>query len=96
MVPCKYGMTLSQDPFGSLVSILGDGTVVGLFIPIFYLSFISYVCRSVSHGGTEVGQGINTKVAQAVAKILGIDVSLIRIACHSTITTANRYLTARC
>ncbi len=52
--------------------------------------FCNWYLSSVSHGGTEVGQGINTKVAQAVARVLGVDVSLIRIACHSTITTANR------
>jgi xanthine dehydrogenase molybdopterin-binding subunit B len=38
----------------------------------------------VSHTGTEVGQGINTKVAQAVAYGLGIDMKNIVIGSAST------------
>lgn len=36
-------------------------------------------CVVVTHSGTEIGQGINTKVAQAVAMALGIDLSLIKV-----------------
>ena len=34
---------------------------------------------TLSHNGCEVGQGINTKAAQAVAMALGIDISLVRV-----------------
>jgi len=75
MVPMKYGVLLKGLPFGALVSILADGTIV------------------VSHGGTEVGQGINTKVIQAVARGFNIDISLVRVACHQTLTTPNQTAT---
>jgi xanthine dehydrogenase molybdopterin-binding subunit B len=35
----------------------------------------------ISHGGCEIGQGINTKVVQAVALELSVDMSLIAVAC---------------
>jgi len=38
----------------------------------------------VCHSGTEIGQGINTKVAQAIAYALGVDISLINITANST------------
>jgi xanthine dehydrogenase/oxidase len=37
----------------------------------------------VSHSGAELGQGINTKVAQAVAYALGVEISIIRVT-HAT------------
>ena len=44
---------------------------------------------TVSHSGCEVGQGINTKVAQVVAAELKIDISLIRVSGASTDRIAN-------
>ena len=48
---------------------------------------------TVTHSGAELGQGINTKVAQTVASSLGIDLSLIRIAASSTANVTNGGLT---
>lgn len=48
---------------------------------------------SVSHGGIECGQGINTKVAQVVARELGIDLSLVSIKPTNTLTNTNGSVT---
>ncbi|KAK9496855.1 hypothetical protein O3M35_012922 [Rhynocoris fuscipes] len=44
---------------------------------------------SVTLGGVEMGQGLNTKVAQAVAYALGIDLSMIKITTASSICAPN-------
>jgi xanthine dehydrogenase/oxidase len=43
----------------------------------------------VSHSGSEIGQGINTKVAQGVAMALGVDLSLIRVLSSDTDKVVN-------
>lgn len=43
----------------------------------------------ISHGACELGQGLNTKVAQAAAFVLGIDIGLIRIADTETSKAPN-------
>ncbi len=48
----------------------------------------------VNHGGTEMGQGVNTKVAQIVAHELGLDTSHVRIAATDTSKVANTSATA--
>ena len=48
----------------------------------------------VNHGGTEMGQGLNTKVAQVVAKVLGIDVARVRSTAADTSKVANTSATA--
>merc|ERR1712080_328907 len=48
---------------------------------------------SVAHGGIEMGQGINTKVAQAIAKTLGIDVGMISIKPTDVMTNPNGFVT---
>ncbi|HJV85173.1 MAG TPA: xanthine dehydrogenase molybdopterin binding subunit [Noviherbaspirillum sp.] len=48
----------------------------------------------VNHGGTEMGQGVNTKVAQVVAHELGLDLSQVRIAATDTSKVANTSATA--
>ena len=47
-----------------------------------------------NHGGTEMGQGLNTKVAQVVAEALGIDITRIRITKTTTEKVPNTSATA--
>ncbi|MGQ7846759.1 xanthine dehydrogenase molybdopterin binding subunit [Granulosicoccus sp. 3-233] len=48
----------------------------------------------VNHGGTEMGQGLNTKVAQVVAAELGISVNRVRSSAADTSKVANTSATA--
>jgi xanthine dehydrogenase large subunit len=48
----------------------------------------------VNHGGTEMGQGINTKVAQVVAHELGVDLEHVRVTATDTSKVANTSATA--
>ncbi|HEU4845275.1 MAG TPA: xanthine dehydrogenase molybdopterin binding subunit [Burkholderiaceae bacterium] len=48
----------------------------------------------VNHGGTEMGQGINTKVCQVVAHELGIALDLVRASATNTSKVANTSATA--
>lgn len=48
----------------------------------------------VNHGGTEMGQGINTKVAQVVAHELGIPLQQVRVTATDTSKIANTSATA--
>jgi len=48
----------------------------------------------VNHGGTEMGQGINTKVCQVVAHELGVDLDMVRASATNTSKVANTSATA--
>ncbi len=48
----------------------------------------------VNHGGTEMGQGLNTKVAQVVAHELGLDIASVRVTATDTQKIANTSATA--
>ena len=48
----------------------------------------------VNHGGTEMGQGLNTKVAQVVAHELGVDFDTVRCTATDTQKVANTSATA--
>ncbi|MGH8821725.1 MAG: molybdopterin cofactor-binding domain-containing protein, partial [Rhodoferax sp.] len=48
----------------------------------------------VNHGGTEMGQGLNTKVAQCVAHELGVSLELVRCTATDTQKIANTSATA--
>ncbi len=48
----------------------------------------------VNHGGTEMGQGLNTKVAQVVAHELGIGLDRVRVTATDTQKVANTSATA--
>ena len=47
-----------------------------------------------NHGGTEMGQGLNTKVAQVVAEVLQVDISRIQITSTNTDKVPNTSPTA--
>src|SRR6202000_1503748 len=48
----------------------------------------------VNHGGTEMGQGLNTKVAQVVAHELGVSFKRVRVTATDTSKVANTSATA--
>ncbi|XP_078042324.1 uncharacterized protein LOC144472818 isoform X2 [Augochlora pura] len=48
---------------------------------------------SVTHGGIECGQGINTKVAQIAAHTLGINLSLVTVKPSNNLTAPNNFVT---
>ena len=48
----------------------------------------------VNHGGTEMGQGLNTKIAQVVANELGVSLSAVRATATDTSKVANTSATA--
>jgi xanthine dehydrogenase large subunit len=49
---------------------------------------------SVNHGGTEMGQGLNTKMAQVAASGLGVPVSWVRVTATDTQKVPNASATA--
>lgn len=48
---------------------------------------------AVTHGGIEMGQGINTKVAQTVAKQLNVPVEMVVVKPSETLTSPNNIVT---
>lgn len=62
-----------------------------------FYSLVSIYARdgtvSITHGGIECGQGINTKVAQVAAYTLGIDLSLVTVKPTNNLTSPNNIVT---
>ncbi|MBU2981297.1 xanthine dehydrogenase molybdopterin binding subunit [Lentibacter algarum] len=48
----------------------------------------------INHGGTEMGQGLNTKIAMIVAEAFGVDLSLVKITATATDKVPNTSATA--
>ena len=47
-----------------------------------------------NHGGTEMGQGLNQKVAQVAASVFGVDISVVKITATDTAKVPNTSATA--
>lgn len=79
LVPLKFGISFTA-------TMLNQG---GALIHIYLDGSVS-----VNHGGTEMGQGLNTKMAQVAADGLGIPVALVRVTGTDTQKVPNASATA--
>ncbi len=79
LVPLKFGISFTA-------TMLNQG---GALIHIYMDGSVS-----VNHGGTEMGQGLNTKMAQVAADGLGIPVTLVRVTGTDTQKVPNASATA--
>lgn len=84
----KRGMALTPLKFGisfNVVHLNQAGALVHVYTDGSVL---------VNHGGTEMGQGLNTKVAQVVAQALGVPLARVRTSATDTSKVANTSATA--
>ena len=84
----KKGIALTPVKFGiafNLTHLNQAGALVHVYVDGSVL---------VNHGGTEMGQGVNTKVAQVVAHELGLDLLQVRVSATDTSKVANTSATA--
>ncbi|MDF1762694.1 MAG: xanthine dehydrogenase molybdopterin binding subunit, partial [Oleibacter sp.] len=79
LTPCKFGISFNVKHFNQA------GALVHVYTDGSVL---------VSHGGTEMGQGLNTKVAQVVAHELGVSFDNVRASAADTSKVANTSATA--
>ena len=79
LVPLKFGISFTA-------TMLNQG---GALLNIYQDGSVS-----VNHGGTEMGQGLNTKMAQVAADGLGIDVGKVRVTSTDTQKVPNASATA--
>ncbi|GAU94198.1 hypothetical protein RvY_06020 [Ramazzottius varieornatus] len=77
----KKGISVTPMKYG----VVWNSNLYNCFVTIFH----NGGAVAVAHGGSEIGQGINTKVAQAVAYELGISMELISIKPNMSLTNAN-------
>ncbi len=84
----KRGLALTPVKFGisfNLAHLNQAGALVHVYVDGSIL---------VNHGGTEMGQGLNTKVAQVVAHELGVNFERVRVTATDTHKVANTSATA--
>jgi len=79
LTPVKFGIAFNVTHFNQA------GALVHIYVDGSVL---------VNHGGTEMGQGINTKVCQVVAHELGVPLSSVRASATDTSKVANTSATA--
>jgi xanthine dehydrogenase large subunit len=79
LTPVKFGISFNVNHFNQA------GALVHVYLDGSVL---------VNHGGTEMGQGLNTKVAQVVAHELGLPASQVRCTAADTSKVANTSATA--
>ncbi|MFN0187001.1 MAG: xanthine dehydrogenase molybdopterin binding subunit [Aquabacterium sp.] len=79
LTPLKFGISFNVTHFNQA------GALVHVYVDGSVL---------VNHGGTEMGQGINTKVAQVVAQELGLPLAQVRVSATDTQKVANTSATA--
>lgn len=78
----------------------GIGVSVMTYPTVYVFSWSTFIAIyhgdgtvAISHTGVEIGQGINTKVTQLVAHILGIPLDMVSVAPHDSIVSANFTIT---
>jgi xanthine dehydrogenase large subunit len=79
LTPVKFGISFNMVHFNQA------GALVHVYLDGTIL---------VNHGGTEMGQGLNTKVAQVVATALGVSITQVRATATRTDKVANTSATA--
>ncbi len=84
----KRGIALTPVKFGISFNV-GHFNQAGALVHVYLDGSVL-----VNHGGTEMGQGLNTKVAQVVAHELGVEFAAVRVSATDTHKVANTSATA--
>ena len=79
LTPVKFGISFTATQFNQ----------AGALVSVFTDGSVR-----INHGGTEMGQGLHTKVCAIVAKVLGLAVAQVRISSSDTDKVANASATA--
>ncbi|CAG0900815.1 unnamed protein product [Cyprideis torosa] len=77
----------------SVVPMLYPHDYVAMRFPVILSIYRKDGTVAVSHGGIEMGQGLNTKVAQATARELGVPLELVQVKPSNNLVAANSSVT---